>query len=428
MFTSNNQFDIMVYGATGFTGQLVVRYLLTNEETTPTNPKALKWAMAGRSQQKLDQVKEKVKQHVPSVPSELIDHIPTVVAACNDEDAITRMVASTRVVLTIVGPYAKYGSILLGKCAEKGVHYCDLTGELLWAESLMQKYEPIAKKTGARLIHCCGYESVPSDMTTYLIADLIEKKYKTKCAQVNFFMDEGNGGVSGGTIASVLNIFDTYKKKDLDRMKPFLLTDEVTRKQKEASGLVKPNEGSLSVTYEKELNKYSSIFIGAGVNSAIVHRTNFLLKKYTDNFIYRERISSGGWLAQYIVTFGTILLGIMAYLKPTREFLRWILPSPGQGPSEKQLKENYFVMKGFGFNEKGEALVSAVTRGQGDGGYLLTSQMIAECAIGLAKNETENDKQPPQGGYYTPASAFGHHLAKRLQEKHVLSFELKELK
>lgn len=384
---SSKPFDIVIFGATGFTGQLVARYFLTNKETSPVGVTPLKWAIAARSQSKLDTVKQKLKEFVTSVHPDVVDKIPTIVADSSDEKALEQMVKQTKVVLTVVGPYKRYGSLLLKKCVENGVHYCDLTGEMLWVQEMISKYQKEAEKTGARIIHCCGFESIPSDMTTFLIADLMRQKLKEPAGQVNLYIADSKGGISGGTLDSVLTIFDTASNSELLQMGPFMLTNEETRKEKKFTKLEWQNASGFLPRKEKDMKKWSGYFVGASVNGCVVHRTDELLGKsyYSDKFVYRERFAMGNFFVQVAIAVGSILFGVLAYFSLTRALLRKILPAPGQGPSEEAMKEGYFVMKAFGYKENGQLAAKAETIGKGDGGYLLTSQMISEVAIGLAK-------------------------------------------
>ena len=184
--TKNPTFDLIVYGATGFTGSLVARYLALDPESTVSNPAALKWAMAARSKPKLMQTKEQLKTKLPELAAHLIDAIPTIVADSNEAISLVEMVQQTKVIVSLVGPYKLYGELLVKACAENGVHYCDLTGEIVWMDEMTAKYAAAARATGARLVNCCGFESIPSDLTTYLISDRIQQKHKMQTSTIDF--------------------------------------------------------------------------------------------------------------------------------------------------------------------------------------------------------------------------------------------------
>ncbi|CAI5701453.1 unnamed protein product [Peronospora effusa] len=422
------QFDLIVYGATGFTGSLVTRYLTIDSESSLTNPTALKWAMAARSESKLMQLKEQLKTKLPDVASHLIDSIPMIVADSNNEKSLEKMVQQTKVIVSLVGPYKLYGELLVKACAENGVHYCDLTGEIVWIEEMTAKYTAAAIKTGAILVNCCGFESIPSDLTTYLISDRIQQNLKMKTSTVDFYITDMKGEASGGTMASVFAIMDTSSSKQLNASRnPFFLTDESTMKEKEAAGLVKPNTTSIAVRYDKVMGFWHSLFIGGSVNQAVVHRSNHRLQnKYGNNFVYHERMAIGGLFMQLLTTFGIIVGGTLLYFSWTRALLKRLVRAPGQGPSEKSMLQGYFVAMAAGYSEDGKLAVKAKIVGSGDPGYSLTSRLLSECAFCLAKDEI-GESTDRKGGFYTPASAFGHKLVDRIQTKKLITFELKDM-
>ncbi|CAH0486237.1 unnamed protein product [Peronospora farinosa] len=422
------QFDLIVYGATGFTGSLVTRYLTIASESSLTNPTALKWAMAARSESKLMQLKEQLKTKLPDVASHLIDSIPIIVADSNNEKSLKKMVQQTKVIVSLVGPYKLYGELLVKACAENGVHYCDLTGEIVWIEEITAKYTAAAIKTGAILVNCCGFESIPSDLTTYLISDRIQQNLKMKTSTVDFYITDMKGEASGGTLASVFAIMDTSSSKQLNASRnPFFLTDESTMKEKEAAGLVKPNTTSIAVRYDKVMGFWHSLFIGGSVNQAVVHRSNHRLQnKYGNNFVYHERMAIGGLFMQLLTTFGIIVGGTLLYFSWTRALLKRMVRAPGQGPSEKSMLQGYFVAVATGYSEDGRLAVKAKVVGSGDPGYSLTSRLLSECAFCLAKDEI-GESTDRKGGFYTPASAFGHKLVDRIQTKKLITFELKDM-
>lgn len=424
---TSKPFDIVLFGATAFTGPLVARYLLSQPESALDAPNALKWALAGRSQKKLEQVREGLKQHAPSVAPGLIDAIPLIIADSSNEASLQAMTKQTRVVLSLVGPYKLYGELLVKTCAENGVHYCDLTGEIVWVDAMISKYQSAAQKSGAILVHCCGFESIPGDITTFLMADYIRKKYNSTASEIDMYFTKLKGEASGGTMATIFTAIENSTRDELMRSRnPFFLTDEPTRVAKEKAGLLARNASSLKILYDKALKKWNAIFIGASVNQAIVHRSNYLLNGlYGDQFVYRERSAMGGWFSQLVLTVGTVVLGISLYVKWTRAILKRFSPSPGEGPSEEVMKNGYFVSESAGYDAAGKFVVKGRTVGAGDPGYSLTSKLISECAFCLAKGE--QGEIPLTGGFYTPASAFGHKIATRLNEKKHITFTFKDV-
>ncbi|CEG39964.1 saccharopine dehydrogenase [Plasmopara halstedii] len=424
----SSRFDIIVYGATGFTGSLVARYLITESESSFGNPGGFKWAIAGRNKVKMMQLKELLKEKLSEIAPSLIDEIPIIVADSGDEKSLASMVQSTKVVMSLVGPYKLYGELLVKACAEYGVHYCDLTGEIIWIKEMTIKYAAVAAKSGAILVNCCGFESIPSDLTTFLVADRIQQKYKTITSTIDLYFTDIKGEASGGTMASVFAIMEMSTNKQLLASRnPYFLTDETTILKKQQMGLVAPNTSGIGVHYDKIVGLWHSWFIGGTVNQAIVHRSNYLLQnKYGDTFVYHERMAIGGLFIQLLTTIGTVFMGILLYFGWTRALLKRLSPAPGQGPSEETMLQGYFVAQAVGYSNDGKLVVKAKTVGSGDPGYRLTSRLISECAFCLAKSEF-NESISLQGGFYTPASAFGHKLANRLHSKKFLTFELKDM-
>ncbi|ETM98424.1 hypothetical protein PPTG_19541 [Phytophthora nicotianae INRA-310] len=338
------------------------------------------------------------------------------------------MVQQTKVVVSLVGPYKLYGELLVKVCAENGVHYCDLTGEIVWIEEMTAKYAATAAKTGAVLVNCCGFESIPSDLTTFLVADRIQKKLNSATSTVDLYFTDFKGEASGGTLASVFAVMETSTSKQLLASRnPFFLTDDKTIAEKQQAGLVAPNTSGITVKYDKAMGFWHSLFIGASVNQAVVHRSNYRLhNKYGDKFVYHERMAIGGLFMQLLATFGTIVVGIMLYFGWTRALLKRLARAPGQGPSEESMLQGYFIAEAAGYTDDGKLAVKAKTVGSGDPGYRLTSRLISECAFCLAKDEF-GDAKSLKGGFYTPASAFGHKLADRLHTKKFIMFELKDM-
>uniref|UniRef100_M4BEZ3 Saccharopine dehydrogenase NADP binding domain-containing protein n=1 Tax=Hyaloperonospora arabidopsidis (strain Emoy2) TaxID=559515 RepID=M4BEZ3_HYAAE len=424
----DKRFDVIIYGATGFTGSLVARYLAAESESAISNPSAIKWALAARSATKLTQVKEQLKTKLPEVDSSLIDAIPVVVADSSNEESLVQMVQQTKVVVSLVGPYKLYGELLIKACAENGVHYCDLTGEIVWIDEMVSAYASSAAKTGAVLVNCCGFESIPSDLTTFLVSDYIQQTHHSSTGVIDLYFTGMKGEASGGTLASVFAIMDTSSTKQLRASRnPFFLTDEKTIAGKKAAGLIGPNMSGILVRYDKIMRAWHSLFIGGSVNQAIVHRSNYLLQnQYGNNFVYRERIAIGGFLTQVLVTIGTIIVTTVLYFGWTRALLKHLVRAPGQGPSEESMLQGYFVADAVGYSDDGKLKVRAKVVGSGDPGYRLTSRLVSECAFCLAKDEF-GKSTCLEGGFYTPASAFGHKLADRLQKKKLITFELKDV-
>lgn len=422
---ASKRFDVVVFGATGFSGTLVARYLAAEPESALDSPTALQWAIAGRSKTKLEQVKVMLKEQGPSMRAELIDALPTIVADGSDEASLVAMVRQTKVVLSLVGPYGVHGSLLVKACAENGVHYCDLTAELVWMKEMIGKYQKAADQSGAILVNCCGYEAIPADLTTLLITNKIRQRRNQSTSRVDLYLTDFSGDISGGTFASLFAMVETPTTQQLlDSWNPFYLTDEATLTEKLRMDLVKPNETSVAIKFDKNMSLWSAVWLGGGVNQAIVHRSNFLKhEKYGAKLVVTERLAKGGMLMQLLVTIGSVALGVAMFFSWTRSLLKKLVPPPGQGPSEDTMQNGYITINAAGYSEDGQLAATGQITATTDPGYLLTSRMIVETAFCLAKGEIEPEFAG-KGGFLTPACAVGKHLADRLQRKSILSFEL----
>ncbi|KAJ0409222.1 hypothetical protein P43SY_006719 [Pythium insidiosum] len=412
---SDKPFDIVIFGASGFTGQLVTRYFLTEPETARGR---LRWAVAGRDHQKLRQLLQSLKTKLPQVAPDRIDEIPIVVADGGDDAAVRRMVQSTRVVLSVAGPYAVYSARVVQHCAENGVHYCDLTAELLWVKQNMHRYEAVAKQTGARLVHCCGFESVPSDILSFLLA----ASARTPLSRIDYVWTETLGGASGGTYHSMLQMMDIATDEDVRRMSnPFFFTDDRYADAKHE--LVASNASPLGLVYDSNVQSRTAFFIGALANQMVVLRSNFLFRDvYGKRFSYVERLGLGRPL-QWLMALAFTVVGWLALYRWTRALLWWVVPAPGTGPPEKLMEQGYFKAQAFAMDEAGRVVATGSATCVGDPGYLQTSKMISEVAFCLANDE--HDGGLAGGGFLTPATAGAHSLARRLNDKKVISFDVR---
>ncbi|GMF14321.1 unnamed protein product [Phytophthora lilii] len=398
-----SQFDIVVFGATGYTGALAARHLITEPESALGSPSAVKWALAARSASKLAALKEQLVVKLPHVDSKLINAISTLIADSHDEASLLSMVKQTRVVLSLVGPYTLYGELLVKLCAENGVHYCDLTGEMLWVREMVCKYQDVAVKSGAIIVNSCGVDSAPSDLVAYLLAAQIRKLHgkDAKTGRVDFLITDSKGSVSGGTFASLIQMVEGKTSKELsETCNPFVLTDEKTIDQKQAAGLVDANSVSIRVSYDKTAGSWTSVFLGQLMNQAVVHRSNYLLNElYGKKFVYSERFALGGVLTQALITTVSVVLTGMLYFKWTRKLVQKLAPAPGEGPTEDMQVNGCFIVDANGFTEDGELAAKLKAAGKGDPGYSMTMRMITECAFCLAKKDlrdgTDDLKETP---------------------------------
>eukprot|EP00123_Amoebidium_parasiticum_P008077 comp18557_c0_seq1/m.20037 comp18557_c0_seq1/g.20037 ORF comp18557_c0_seq1/g.20037 comp18557_c0_seq1/m.20037 type:complete len:404 (-) comp18557_c0_seq1:323-1534(-) len=386
------EFEIVLWGATGFTGKLVAEYL------TKEYARGLSWALAGRNAQKLEQVKAEL--------GEGAKNIPVIIADSNDLPSLESLAKRTRVVITTVGPYILYGKFLVEACAKNGTHYCDLTGEPSFINWSIKNWDAEAKKTQAMIVHACGYDSIPSDLGTFLVADHMAKKHQRKLAYVTsaVIMKELKGGASGGTIASAKL---AIQNPDLESMDPYALVPK---------GLPRGNDKDYTIPhYDSDVKSYVATFVMAMVNSKVVRRSNALLgMSYGQAFSYHEEMATGSGVSGFVTAVVTTL-GLMFMAYALRFFpdaiLNRFIPQPGEGPSRRAQERGAFKHVFVGRSEDKKIAVQGIVAGKVDPGYLGTSRMLAEAAVCLAKDDVIGK----QGGVLTPASAMGGKLIDRLK-------------
>jgi short subunit dehydrogenase-like uncharacterized protein len=409
-------YDIVLFGATSFVGKIVCRYLLS--EYTG-KPEALRWAIAARSQNKLaDLLKELGDEGLD------VTHLRTIVADSSDEKSLKVMCKQTTVLVSTVGPYALYGETLVKVCAELGIDYCDLTGETPWVARMIEKYEASAKASGARIVHCCGFDSIPSDMGVWFLQAQAKQRFKAPCSNVSMRVKKMKGTASGGTIASLLNIMkDAASDAELRKLmaNPYAMCpSDFSPKGKQYNQLL--------AAYDKNFEVWTAPFIMAGVNTRVVFRSNALLNgAYSaagTPFTYNEAMVMGSGTTGRIkaMQFSAGLGGfaLAAAIKPSRWALEKLLPTPGEGPNRQAQLDGFYDLRFHGATAAGEVIKVKVT-GDQDPGYGSTAKMLSQAALCLALDITK-EKKP--GGFWTPASLFGDLLIKRLQAKAGLTFEV----
>lgn len=398
--TRETEHDIVLFGATGFTGRLTAGHLARTHLAS-----GLRLALAGRDRKKLEGIREEIAKETPAAKD-----LPILIADAHDRAALDRVATSTRVVATTVGPYAKYGETLVAACAAAGAHYCDLTGEVTFMRRMIDRHHAEAQTSGARIVHTCGYDSIPSELGTWFVAKAYREKFGEAPKELVHAAGESRGGASGGTVASMLFLFEEASR---DRAIRKLLANPYS--------LVDGPRGSdsgdpLGVHYEPELGLWTGPFLMAGVNSRVVRRTASLLEKEGregyGGASYREIMSTGkgakGALAATALSAGlTGGMGVLA-VGPLRRFATRYLPKPGEGPSEEMRRTGYFVSRFVASGPRG--VVKAKMRGEGDPGYEATSRMLGESAMCLAKDAID-----APGGVRTPASTMPAQLLARLR-------------
>jgi len=398
--SSKRKYDVVVFGATGFTGRLVAEYLAEHYES------GLKWALAGRNQSKLELLRAELTGRWKHV-----GQVPLIVADSFDGEALTAMAKSTKVVCTTVGPYAKYGEALVQACAAEGTDYCDLTGESQFIRRMLDRHHQAALDSNARIVHCCGFDSIPSDLGTLVLQEHAIAEHGRPVPDVTFYLWGMSGGFSGGTLASMTNMVDEVRQDPGLRkilFDPYALNPEGERKGPDGRDLMQPK-------LDKTIGAWIGPFIMASINTRVVRRSNALQDyRYGQEFRYQEVMRFGKGLKgrAAATAFSVGMGGFMAAMSvpKLRKFLgRW-LPDPGEGPTEAEREAGYFEARLVG--QVRGADVRVKVRGEKDPGYGATAIMLAESAVCLAKDRRKTKKT---AGILTPASAMGMVLVERLR-------------
>lgn len=407
---TNREFEIIVWGASGFTGRLVCAYLAKRYG------QQLNWAMAGRNRDKLVTVRDALGADAAEVP--------LVIADSHDRDSLDELAGRTRVVLTTVGPYSLYGSELVGACAAQGTGYCDLSGEVPWMRRMLEQHAAAAEACGARIVHCCGFDSIPSDMGVFKMNEVARERTGEPCQAIRYRLKAAKGGPSGGTVASMLNIVSEARK---DKETARILKDPYALCPPDHRG--GPRQPYVSTAaYDSDLKAWTGPFVMGLVNTRVVHKSNALSSyAYGQDFRYDEAVVTGaglgGRLKAMSIAAGLASFAVGASFAPTRALMQKLfLPDPGEGPSPEQQAAGFFNIVLIGDLADGSQLRMKVT-GDRDPGYGSTSKMISEAALCLARDVPE---ETTGGGIWTPATAMGEALLARLEENAGLTFELLE--
>jgi short subunit dehydrogenase-like uncharacterized protein len=386
----SSKFDIVVYGATGFTGQLVAEYLAANYR----GDRELKWAMAGRSLDKLASVRDAI-----GAPADT----PLIVADAGDPASLKAMVDQTRSVLTTVGPYQLYGSELVAACAASGTDYLDLCGEPVWMRQMIDAHEAAAKASGARIVFSCGFDSVPFELGAFFVQEEAKRVFGAPAARVKGRVRDMRGTLSGGTAASAKATFDAVAK-DLSLVAilndPFALTP----------GFAGPKQPrGNKPAYEEDLQSWAAPFMMALINTRNVHRSNMLMGfPYGREFIYDEMALTGpGEKGE-----ANAKRVMAANSEKTGPNAR----KPGEGPSKEERENGLYDLLYVAIAPDGRQ-VRASVKGDRDPGYGSTSKMISECAICLLR-----DTPDVPAGFWTPGAAMQRKLIKRLVDHAGLTF------
>jgi short subunit dehydrogenase-like uncharacterized protein len=386
----SSKFDIVVYGATGFTGQLVAEYLATHYKGEP----GLKWAMAGRSREKLASARDAI-----GAPTDT----PLIVADASDPASLKAMVSQAKSVISTVGPYQLYGSDLVAACAAEGVDYLDLCGEPLWMRQMIDTHEAAAKASGARIVFSCGFDSLPFELGVFFVQEEAKRAFGASASRVKGRVRDMRGTFSGGTAASARATFEAVAR-DLSLVAmlkdPFVLTPGV-KGPKQPPGN-KP-------AFEEDLQSWTAPFVMATINTRNVHRSNMLMGfPYSKEFVYDEMVLTGPGEkgeanAKRVMAANSDKTGPNA-------------PKPGEGPSKDERENGLYDLLFVAIAPDGRR-VSAAVKGDRDPGYGSTSKMISECALCLLR-----DTPDVPAGIWTPGAAMQHKLIERLVNRAGLTF------
>jgi short subunit dehydrogenase-like uncharacterized protein len=406
-------YDIVVFGATGFTGRLVAEYLHSTYGVGSEANAGVRWAMAGRSLDKLKQVRDEL-----GISADL----PLLVADASDAPSLKALVAQTQVVISTVGPYQLYGNELVAACAEAGTDYVDLCGEPGWMAAKIPQLQPVAEASGARIVFSCGFDSIPFDLGVVYLQSEAMLRLGEPLARVHGRVKTMKGTFSGGTAASLLATMEAVGR-DRSLIKtlgnPYALVP----------GFKGPRQPDDSTAEWDDLAKsWSAPFVMAPINTKNVHRTHALRgHPWGTNFLYSERMLTGrgekGERRARKIARNTRIQNILLAIGPTRALIRrFALPKPGEGPNQRQRESGHYELIFVGQTADGKKL-RAVVKGDRDPGYGSTCKLITETALCLA---TETDRTMAPGGVWTPGAAMGLTLAQRLQERAGLSFAIEE--
>ena len=391
MSATEKPFDIVVFGASGYTGRLVAEYLAEEYGNTE-----LKWAMAGRSLSKLASVRSELG---------ISDQVTLLEVDVESPESVSDMVDACRVVITTVGPYQLYGDELVKQCAERGTDCVDLTGEPSWMHETIARYGTFAKASGARIVHSCGFDSIPFDLGVYQLQQHAIAKTGQPITTVKGRIRAMNGTFSGGTIASMRATMASAKANPAIIQvltNPFALTEGFT-------GPEQPT--GMAPQYDEELSSWSAPFIMAPINTKNIHRSNFLMgHPYGEDFCYDEMLLTGD---------GDQGKAAADYVAKDDSVARSDL-QPGEGPTKEERENGNYDAIFAGETSEGELMISSV-QGDRDPGYGSTSKMLAEAAMCLLVNP-----DLASGGLWTPAAAMGDALMARLQEHAGLTFQIEK--
>jgi short subunit dehydrogenase-like uncharacterized protein len=397
MTQTAREYDVVLYGASGFTGKQTVQYFARQA------PATLRWAMAGRNRAKLEDVKARL-----GVRADVL------VADSQDQGAVDAIVSRTRVMLTTAGPFAMYGNSIVDACVRFRTHYTDITGETTWVRELIGRHHAQAAADGTRIVPFCGFDSIPSDLGAYLIVRRMRQTMGVPCREVKAYF-QVRGGLNGGTMATVFNLAEsggTAAVRD-----PFLLDPDGSYSKSE----IERNQDPRAPLYDNDLGAWVGPFFMGPINTRVVRRSRALFDQwqqpYGAEFRYQEYMKFDGplgWIEAAGMTAGSGLFEA-SLRSPLRGIMKSLLPRPGEGPSERTMDGGWFRCELLGVADDGRRLRGMI-RDQGDPGNRATVKFLCESALGLALDEGGLPGGRARGGILTPATGLGDVLARRLRD------------
>jgi len=405
---STNQYDLIIFGATSFVGQILTTYMIEHLGTKSD----ISWAIAARSSAKLTELRDSY--------GDSASQLPMIIADSHDEASLQAMCSQTRVIISTVGPYALYGELLVKTCAETGTDYTDLTGEAQWIKQMQDKYQQAAQDSGARIVNSCGFDSIPSDMGMFTLQQQAKEKFNHPMPHTKLRVKAIKGGASGGTVASMIEAIKAAKADPKVRRQmgnPYLLCGKDHQYEQKAHSVKGP-------IFDKEFNSWVAPFIMEAINSRIVLHSNALMgMAYGKDFTYSEGVLTGpgfkGRAGAVMSTLGFGALGVGLFFSPLRALLeKFVLPAPGEGPSPEAQLKGFFDLRLRGADNDGNHMMVKVT-GDRDPGYGSTAKMLAQAGLCLAMDIKKEDQA---GGFLTPSTAMGDALIKRLEDHAGLAF------
>lgn len=413
---TEREFDIVLWGATGATGRRTAHHLARR-----CGERRLRLAVGGRNEEKLETLREDLPN--AGIPIALL------VGDSHDTAFMEAMTARAQVVVSTVGPFALYGSELVAACVENGTHYCDLAAEPQWMRAMIDAHEKKARETGARIVHSCGHDSIPSDLGVQFLQDAALARYGKPCKRVTTRVTQAKGGFSGGTAASFLNAMRLRETDpDFDRLSrdPYALCPEGERQGPDGPDRMMP----VQVTWDADLQAWTKPYFMGPMNSKVVRRSNAIMDyPYGRDFRYQEtaltRSGIGGWWTAMRYAISSRLFLVAMAIPATRGLLqRHVLPKPGEGPSKEVRESGSYELVQVGEMPDGTILKARIT-GQGDPAVRSTTLMLTEAALCLTEDAS---KIPVGGGFWTPAAAMGELLRDRITAHAGLTFELIDAK